>query len=520
MLVSRFLGIPREPSVLLEMVMKAIPAPPFAKAVRFKAFGMDPKRQLGLTRCEWVAPKDKIEAYMRSHKRQGALFHPFASRFVDATNRVRPEPRSVYNPEALFGDQFFNYWDDPNITWNEKAWSHARGKLAKAYSAIRGLKLMDLSDVETAIALAGNLDKASGLPHITSKREAIIAGDRYLARRLRAGRTAPPPALGYYRTQPGKTRLVWCLPCSMIMLEGMIMSPIMSALEYIETPYCLGLTSNSIAARMDELCYEKTQYCLDWSKFDSTLPRRVIHACFDELRKWFVDRRDSVFDVVERYFVTCPIVMPDGYIYKGRKRGIPSGSWFTQLIGSMANQLLTEYISYITGDRIVKGYYLGDDSVLAMGGDPDLVKWGVEAEKIGMRIHPDKQEVSHGKPHFLGHYWDGICPTRPVDESFSRFVCPERYIKHTDRTAYYKYETSRVIALMVDNASFWDIGTEFLGWWLRRPVGAVKHTLVNQGYLNATTVFTSWALSKQHKGDASRYVSGARKSLAMQYLHH
>jgi len=385
---------------------------------------------------------------------------------------------------------------------------------------MKGLKMVSLDVVQNEILLTDKSVKSSGAPLFTSKKEALSSGDLGRAKAISTGRVAPPPAVAYYRTQVSKTRLVWCLPLSMILVEGTYMVPIMEKIRCVKTPYTMGMTSAGIVGRMDKLSYSPVQYCLDWSKFDSTVPLKVLAACFSIIKSWFDSVDDTTFSLVQRYFCTCPLLMPDGYIYTGRRRGVPSGSWFTQLIDSLANMFLSNYIATINKDTILDGLYLGDDSVLAMPGMPNVKSWAEQAKKIGMMINPEKQEITHGKPHFLGHYWGEVAPGRPIDETVQRLATSERFKAFGSRAEYREYEFQRALALLVDNYESYDLIVEYLAYLLKVPAYFVYLQLTNGQIMTGTSVRTSWALAQSQMQPYNRAPDGRPVHLSHQILRH
>jgi hypothetical protein len=473
-----------------------------------------------LPRVKWHATEEIQRRYFNVHRKVGKVYSSSATAFLKAKGIPIPPPRSEYDPIGLFSDQFFNYWVDQKVEWDNDAFDYAYRKVCKAFESMKGLKQVTLDTVCDEVITSEKKLKSSGAPLFLPKEEALREGDIERAQRVAAGRSAPVYAVAYYRAQVGKIRLVWALPLSTILVEGMFMVPIIRKLQTVDVPYTMGYTSGAMAGRMDRLSYSSTQYCLDWSKFDSTIPCRVLHACFSIVKSWFDGLDETAFNVVERNFCTCPILMPDGYIYKGRKRGVPSGSYFTQLIDSLANMLLTHYISFRIGETIQDAVYLGDDSVMSMGVFPDIKAWSKEAEMMGMKINAAKQVVTHSNPHYLGHNWGGIATHRPIEETIQRMATSERYKRFSTPQERLDYELDKAKALLVDNASAWELLTEYMAFLRRERPGVTRMLLMTGGWSNGTSIRSGTAKSQVFKTSPNISGDGLKVSIGQQMLRH
>lgn len=471
-----------------------------------------------LPSVRWKATQQEVKRYLGAHKPVGKIYDSAVIAFLRTQNLPVPPARSEYRWEKLFNEQFFNYWSNPVISWNEEAYSHAYSKLVGKFSKIKHLKMAEYDDVRMEILLTEKKDKSSGYPFFRRKGD-VIDVELPRAKAIATGRVAPPMAVAYHRTQVGKTRLVWGLPLSMILLEGRLMLPITQALRRANTPYTLGNTTMGMAGLLNRLSYCPVQYCLDWSKFDSTVPHRIIHSVFNVIKNWFDSVDDVAFDVIVRYFCTCPILMPDLRVYKGRVRGIPSGSWFTQLVGSMCNLFLTEYISYCIGEKIQGGVYLGDDSVLGMDRMPKLSSWEHAAREVGMCVNPSKQVITHGNPHYLGHDWGGLWPVRDIRETIDRLATMERYKLFEDKEALLQYRVAKAKAYLIDNPDAYDFIMKFLQFLVHYM--SVRHAKIDicAGKLvTSSPIKVGWAKAKP---DRPEYIlPGFRSTVGLQILRH
>lgn len=107
---------------------------------------------------------------------------------------------------------------------------------------------------------------------------------------------------------------------------------------------------------------------MDYSKFDATIPSMLIRIAFGIIKDNIeMDKKEgALFDRYVNHFCTNGFLMPDGFIYYGRKGGVPSGSVFTSLIDSIVNAILIEYLSIQLRVPVVDYLVLGDDSVVGL----------------------------------------------------------------------------------------------------------------------------------------------------------
>jgi len=184
-------------------------------------------------------------------------------------------------------------------------------------------------------------------------------------------------------------------------------------------------------------------YGTDYSKYDSTIPAVMIKLAFKVLETWFDlsdpdDRR--AWDTVVDYFVHTPIVMHDGNLYTGKNHGIPSGSYFTQIIGSMVNTMIVGTMSSRFGLKQTRLNFLclGDDVLFSAYKGLDLQACSDFILKTyGVLIHTVKSVV--GVPHFLGRGWFNTQPfAGSIEDLVRSALLPERYRKYEGDTIYQK----------------------------------------------------------------------------------
>jgi len=120
---------------------------------------------------------------------------------------------------------------------------------------------------------------------------------------------------------------------------------------------------------------------LDWSEFDVNVPKWMIEDAFSIIEGTINFKEMSDDNKIIRFknsnarkyrkawnwlkwnFIHTKIMDFDGTMYH-KNHGIPSGSFFTQLVGSVVNMIACHFLMSLSGVKIQKERYLGDDSLL------------------------------------------------------------------------------------------------------------------------------------------------------------
>lgn len=258
----------------------------------------------------------------------------------------------------------------------------------------------------------------------------------------------PEPCLAFKRTQfNDKTRLVWGYPYSMTVVEGLVAYSLNQRFLKGSTPMAFGKTTLHLGTELRVASYHKEwAYSLDYSQYDASISAELIHIAFKVLKTWYdLDEIEPVtgvtvreiFKVIEHYFIHTPIVMPDGKIYYGKDHGVPSGSYFTQMIDSVVNVIVAGAISQRFNLHVSKRevFVLGDDLMMWSNRkvDLDLIAKYV-SENFGMKLHgKEKSEIFHytDPVHYLGRDWYQGVPDLPVPEILTRMAFPETFRKRS-----------------------------------------------------------------------------------------
>lgn len=361
------------------------------------------------------------------------VFDDFVAEIIEQQGFAwEDDPRSVYDPQQLYTalERYATDWDDFEFTD-----SHLEYGFRKAFKIFAKPKSQEsvhpLTDQEV-IGRALKLEKSAGLPLMVSKADALVYSfDR--EQQVRSGLKAPNPCVAYKRTQKGnKTRLVWGYPLEMTIMESRFARPLIDIFKSKSTPMAFGMTKSELGAKLHRYFedQEGTTVCLDYSKYDTTVSATMIRKAFQILSTWFSreDREDLGWDTMVNYFVTTPIVMPNGHLYTGKTHGVPSGSYFTQMIDSIINVALCYALRsrfHLTFGK-EQVYVLGDDVIIQTRSKVDLREWASYLSQFGLIIHDDDKTVMD-EVHFLGAVWTKGKPDAPIQELTKKAVFPETF---------------------------------------------------------------------------------------------
>lgn len=247
-----------------------------------------------------------------------------------------------------------------------------------------------------------------------------------------------PDCCAYVRAQivaKGKTkvRAVWGYPATITFGEAVFACPLLYAYQKIGSPFAYGFeTGIGGCAKLRRLLKANNYLAVDFKSFDKTLPSWLIDVCFDVM-VWNIDfgryqgrgnaRAASMIHMFTRlreYAKSTPIRMCNGERYI-KESGLASGSYFTQLVGSIANYILLTYAALKNDVRIQALKVLGDDSILATYQDftPDMVQ--AVLAPFGVVVNVAKSMYSRNLDNmvFLGYQINEGKPLREREKAFA-----------------------------------------------------------------------------------------------------
>jgi len=331
-----------------------------------------------------------------------------------------------------------------------------KGALRAVYdtagSKDRGLEPLSVAEVVENHILPTSY---AGAPLWDFNRNVLDSGAR-LAHRIIDGKRGFDPYVFGRRVQPAtydhdlllpgstgpKTRLVWMAPLPTTIIGTRYSKRVMAKLSK-RRPFSWGLQGHERGTILAEIETRfRYTYSLDFSKFDSSVPARMIDDAF-RVARTHLDLNEKELNLWRKYtndFIHSRIIAPDGNVYQKHK-GVPSGSAFTSIIDSIVNLILVSYMwEKVTGhslphDRVL---IMGDDVVVGSNSYITKSQLAQAASDLGFVLSVEKtvikdreresQHYTQGV-HFCGQWWFRGQPHRPEHELIQRMVFPEKHRK-------------------------------------------------------------------------------------------
>lgn len=241
-----------------------------------------------------------------------------------------------------------------------------------------------------------------------------------------------------------KTRLVSMIDMYQIIAECRFAVPIQRVMSRMNS-YAGGKDNREISTIL--LNYRRkysSSLTVDYSSYDQTVPSWLIQDAFSVLRGLFkpLSVKDSaLFDVIVSDFINKNFVLSPTEVVYARK-GIPSGSRFTQIIGTVCNWIMiTTFLIArgLEGDMIV----MGDDNIIFTHVVIDRVELASYLEhNFGVEVNPDKMSecLTSEDPWFLSRKWMKFGEWRHPNVLISKLKYPERWRDYEPRSSPLKPE--------------------------------------------------------------------------------
>uniref|UniRef100_A0A2V0RAI3 RdRp n=1 Tax=viral metagenome TaxID=1070528 RepID=A0A2V0RAI3_9ZZZZ len=230
------------------------------------------------------------------------------------------------------------------------------------------------------------------------------------------------------RTQEdGKTRIVYIYPYVDIIQENRYFLPLFSVLRE-QTEFSAFKGPDAVDLAVTKLLLKAkdnpSMVCVsgDVSGFDDSVKKQLQESGFAEIKSYFQANYIDELDEIALRFGTKPLVLPNEQVLVGW-HGIPSGSNFTGILGSVVNR---QVLNSTPDDCQV----MGDDFVVITD-NPDEIFARYEQKKLN--IHPTKTKIKPSsfvylqRLHSLDLTVDGLAKgVYPTFRALTRLVYPER----------------------------------------------------------------------------------------------
>nr|UUV42368.1 MAG: putative RNA dependent RNA polymerase [Ilomantsi partiti-like virus 2]UUV42369.1 MAG: putative RNA dependent RNA polymerase [Ilomantsi partiti-like virus 2]UUV42370.1 MAG: putative RNA dependent RNA polymerase [Ilomantsi partiti-like virus 2] len=269
---------------------------------------------------------------------------------------------------------------------------------------------------------------------------------RWFWHRIKAGeQLTPDDCKVLYRAHiqhdEPKIRAVYGYPTAITLMEACFALPLINEYKLGKTPIAYGFDMAIGGAWKLRSRINKYQHfgCVDFSSFDKTVSAQLIKIAFSILEQNIDIRRYQgrgipdanrlyrAWDYLIKYFLETPLRLCNGERWK-KKAGVPSGSYFTQLIDSVVNWILINY-AYLKryGKLADECHVFGDDSVISSHTPFKLEELSELLELTGMTVNVEKSIYTScvDEVEFLGFKIEGGFPCRRLDRWMEALYHPE-----------------------------------------------------------------------------------------------
>jgi len=215
------------------------------------------------------------------------------------------------------------------------------------------------------------------------------------------------PDVAFTRTQLSqikvkrKVRNVWGEAFHFVLLEGLFADSLIQMFSQQKDFYFIGKDPLLAVPLLIEEMLSQCDYVymFDWSGFDATVQEweiRFAFECLESLITFPSDVEANIWRFVIELFIYRKIAAPDGMIYL-KTMGIPSGSCFTNIIGSITNFVRIQYLFYSLTRQFALVYTHGDDSLAGVNSTQyvPMANFKPLCDRYFWQINLDKSLVSN-----------------------------------------------------------------------------------------------------------------------------
>jgi len=215
------------------------------------------------------------------------------------------------------------------------------------------------------------------------------------------------PDLAFTRTQlsqikvKSKIRNVWGEAFHYVLLEGLFADPLIDKFKQIDSFYFIGKNPLlSVPPIIEDMLNDHDYiYMFDWSSFDASVQEwelRFAFYCLEQMLTFPSNVEHQIWRFLIELFIYRKIASPQGVLYV-KTHGIPSGSCFTNIIGSITNYVRIQYMFQRLTKRFAQVITHGDDSLAAVDSAHyiPLERFQTVCEPLNWKINLLKSSVSN-----------------------------------------------------------------------------------------------------------------------------
>nr|QXV86354.1 coat protein [Partitiviridae sp.] len=300
---------------------------------------------------------------------------------------------------------------------NDGYWRQAKESVLNEFRSFQRVKSLQFEDqfdevpFESASAAGygysgkkgegNNLNRAKSIANAavrTYKEQLVDQGLQYAINQLAMNST---PDVAFTRTQLAKlpsikVRNVYGEAFHYILIEGLSAAPLLEAFKRGDTFYFIGKDPTvHVPILLTEMNTVGDWFTiLDWSAFDASVQLWEIDhafACLESILDFPSELSEVAFKVSKESFKRRKLASPDGRLFM-RTGGIPSGSYYTNIVGSIVNYTRIKFICAKLGYEIKRCRVQGDDSCTRIMSEfkPDI--WAISQVGVpfGWTLKPEK----------------------------------------------------------------------------------------------------------------------------------
>lgn len=295
-----------------------------------------------------------------------------------------------------------------------------------------------------------NSSASAGFP-FKGKKGANIKNILYMARSMRnvnlGGKFIYFPNLCSFRLQlrgnsPNvkiKTRIIYPYPGAITLIEQSFIFPIIKFFEKKKghTFYTLGMNGQDMSTWLKKRKRRIKKFILsiDVSSWDQNMPNDVLICAFWVIKNMFILTPDQATLFYNQMLHS--IVSYHCMVFKGKphmfikEHGIPSGSSWTNLIGTLCHAIIAEYFEpgILESERIL---LCSDDNMFETNCTLEQIK--TKYLEFGLVIQIEKSDFfsSYRKVRFLGYNWNNCFRDIDISQSLNQMVFHSQFLVDLD----------------------------------------------------------------------------------------